>query len=50
MFSSGSAEVPVLYTSAQLIELERHVPDNVFIAKPYQHNDILSACQRLLSK
>ena len=49
-FQAARPKVPVLYTSAQVIELERHVPDNVFIAKPYQHNDILSACQRLLSK
>ena len=49
-FKRHRPKVPVLYTSAQVIELERHVPDDVFIAKPYQHNDILNACQRLLSK
>ena len=50
MLSAHRPNVPVLYTSAQVIELERYVPDGVFIAKPYQHNDILNACQRLLSK
>ena len=49
-FQAARPKVPVLYTSAQVIELERHVPDDVFIAKPYQHNDILNTCQRLLSK
>ena len=41
---------PVLYTSADAIDRERCVPGSVFIAKPYQHNDILSACQRVASQ
>jgi CheY-like chemotaxis protein len=49
-FLADRPKVPVLYTSGQVIEPERCVPDGVFIAKPYQHNEILSACQRLLSK
>ena len=49
-FLAGRPNVPVLYTSGQVIERERCVPGGVFIAKPYQHSDILNACQRLLSK
>jgi hypothetical protein len=48
-FLADRPKVPVLYTSAQLIEPQRCAP-GVFIAKPYQHNDILNACQRLLRK
>ena len=48
-FLAGRPKVPVLYTSGQLIEPERCLPAGVFIAKPYQHNDILDACRRLLS-
>ena len=33
--------------SAQAIDRDRGVPGSVFVAKPYQHIDILSACQRL---
>jgi hypothetical protein len=33
--------------SAQAIDRDRCVPASVFVAKPYQHIDILSACQRL---
>jgi hypothetical protein len=35
------------HRSAQAIDHDRCVPGSVFIAKPYQHIDILSACQRL---
>jgi CheY-like chemotaxis protein len=49
-FLADRPNVPVLYTSGQVIERERCVPGGVFIAKPYQHSDILNACQRLLSK
>jgi CheY-like chemotaxis protein len=49
-FLADRPKVPVLYTSGQVIEPERCVPAGVFIAKPYQHDDILGACQRLLSK
>jgi two-component system, response regulator PdtaR len=49
-FLANRPTVPVLYTSGQVIEPERCVPAGVFIAKPYQHNDMLNACERLLSK
>ena len=49
-FLAHRPNVPVLYTSALVIEPQRYVPNGGFIAKPYQHNDILNACQRLLSK
>ena len=31
----------------EVIDPERCVPGSVFVAKPYQHIDILSACRRL---
>ena len=37
----------VLYTSGEEIDPNRCCPDSVFVAKPYLHNDILSACERL---
>ena len=49
-FLAHRPNVPVLYTSALVIERERCVPGGVFVAKPYQHDDILNACRRLLSK
>ena len=45
----GRPKVPVVYTSGQAIDRERCFP-GVFVAKPYQHNDILDACRRLRSK
>jgi hypothetical protein len=39
--------MPVVYMSAQAIDRDRGVPGSVFVAKPYQHIDILSACQLL---
>ena len=49
-FLAARPKVPVLYTSGQVIEPERCVPAGLFIAKPYQHTDIINACQRLFSK
>jgi CheY-like chemotaxis protein len=40
----------VLYTSGNQIDPNRCCPDSVFVAKPYLHNDILSACERLRIK
>ena len=40
----------VLYTSAMAIDPRRCCPDSVFLAKPYLHDDILSACERLRIK
>jgi CheY-like chemotaxis protein len=39
--------VPVLYTSGDVIDSQRCVTGSTFVAKPYQHIDILSACRRL---
>ena len=49
-FLAHRPNVPVLYTSGQVIETQRCVPDSVFVAKPCQHSDILNACQKLLCK
>ena len=46
-FRSEQPDMPVVYMSAQAIDRDRCVPGSVFVAKPYQHIDILSACQRL---
>jgi CheY-like chemotaxis protein len=43
-------DVPILYTSGKLIDPRRCVPGSAFVAKPYQHDDILNACRRLRSK
>jgi hypothetical protein len=43
-------DAPVLYTSADAIDRERCAPGSIFIAKPYRHNDILTACQGLRPK
>ena len=44
---SQSEHTPVSYISGELINPEHCVPGSVFVAKPYQHIDILSACRRL---
>ena len=46
-FRSEQPDMPVVYMSAQAIDRDRGVPGSVFVAKPYQHVDILSACQLL---
>jgi CheY-like chemotaxis protein len=40
----------VLYTSGNGIDLKRCCPDSLFLTKPYLHDDILSACERLRTK
>ena len=49
-FQRDRPDVPVLYTSGKSLDLRRCVPGSVFVAKPYQHDDILNACRRLRSK
>ncbi len=49
-FQRDRPDVPVLYTSGKSIDRRRCVPWSAFVAKPYQHNDILNACRRLRSK
>ena len=46
-FRSKKPDMPVIYISGEVIDPERCVPGSVFVAKPYQHIDILSACRRL---
>jgi CheY-like chemotaxis protein len=46
-FRSEKPDMPVVYISGGQFDPERCVPDSVFVAKPYQHIDILSACLRL---
>jgi CheY-like chemotaxis protein len=40
-------DIPVLYISGDRIDFERCVPGSMFVAKPLNHEDILSACRRL---
>jgi CheY-like chemotaxis protein len=49
-FRMDRPDVPVLYTSGKMIDPKRCVSGSVFVPKPYQSIDILSACQRLCSK
>jgi CheY-like chemotaxis protein len=49
-FRSEKPDMPVVYISGEQFDPERCVPDSVFVAKPYQHIDILSACLRLRGK
>jgi hypothetical protein len=49
-FRMQRPDAPVLYTSADAIDRERCAPGSIFIAKPYRHNDILTACQGLRPK
>jgi CheY-like chemotaxis protein len=46
-FQRDRPDVPVLYTSGKSIDRRRCVPGRGFVAKPYQHDDIISACRRL---
>jgi CheY-like chemotaxis protein len=43
-------QVSVLYTSGKRIDPGRCFPGSAFIAKPYQHDEIVYACQRLCVK
>ena len=49
-FRSEQPGMPVVYISGEQFDPERCVPGSVFVAKPYQHIDILSACLRLRGK
>jgi two-component system OmpR family response regulator len=49
-FRIGRPDGLVLYTSGNGIDPKRCCPDSVFLAKPYLHDDILSACKRLRIK
>jgi two-component system, response regulator PdtaR len=46
-FRAHRPNVSVLYTSGNRIDGGRCVPGSAFIAKPYQHDEIVSACHRL---
>ena len=46
-FRSEQPDMPVIYISGERFDPERCVSGSVFVAKPYQHIDILSACRRL---
>lgn len=41
-------DVPVVYTSGELVDAGRSVPESQFLAKPYRPDDILTAVSELL--
>jgi CheY-like chemotaxis protein len=47
-FQKYRPDVPVVYTSGQIVDPRRRRPGSVFIPKPYQCDDVLDACERLL--
>lgn len=49
-FRADRPDVSVLYTSGKSIDSGRCIPRSAFVAKPYQHDDIVGACQRLCEK
>ena len=49
-FRVDRPNVSLIYTSGKSIDLERCVPGSAFIAKPYQYDDVVDACQRLHTK
>jgi CheY-like chemotaxis protein len=42
--------ISVLYTSGKSIDPGRGIPGSAFLAKPYQYNDVVNACDRLRTK
>ena len=49
-FRLEEPEIPVLYMSGGNMESRRCLPGSVFVAKPLQHSDLLSVCERLRSE
>jgi CheY-like chemotaxis protein len=49
-FRADRPNVSVLYTSEKPIDHGRCTPGSAFLAKPYRHYDVVSACQRLHTK
>jgi CheY-like chemotaxis protein len=41
------SDIPVIYTSGQVIEPARNVPGSLFLNKPYRPEQVLEACQSL---
>jgi CheY-like chemotaxis protein len=46
-FRVDRPKVSVLYTSGKWIDRGRCVPRSAFVAKPYQHDEVVTTCQRL---
>jgi len=44
------SNVSVLYTSGKSIDYGRCIPRSAFLAKPYQYDDVVNACDRLRTK
>lgn len=46
-FRQERPDIPVLYLSGEPIDPARCVSGSLFVAKPFQQSDILSACRQL---
>jgi CheY-like chemotaxis protein len=46
-FRRDRPNAPVIYTSGSSADPHRCVPGSVFVPKPYQCTDVLTACRRL---
>jgi CheY-like chemotaxis protein len=46
-FRMEQPDIPLLYMSRENIDAQQCLPGSVFLAKPANHEDILSACWRL---
>ena len=41
------SDIPIIYTSGQIVEPIRSVPKSLFLNKPYRPEQVLKACQSL---
>ncbi len=48
-FRADRPNLPVLYTSGKSIDPQRCVAGSVFVAKPYNIDNVIDACQRVSS-
>ena len=47
-FRANRPKVPVLCTSGKPVNPARLIPGSMFVAKPYQVDDVMDACRELL--
>jgi CheY-like chemotaxis protein len=47
---AGRPNISVLYTSGKSIDRGHCIPGSAFLAKPYQYDDVVNACDRLRTK
>ena len=49
IFRASSNNIPVVYTSGNSADRTRAVSNSVFFNKPYRSEEVLQACQQLIS-